>query len=165
MAQVIPGSYSTFDPEQSIFGSSHNEYYGTDKNVNNNLMEKQDAKIYINRSGMSLLIFEDEAEIMLNQYAKIIGFTLHRKPLQISTFLETQGSEQGLELVENDESYDLGNKLDINILVENEQFNNKTDYNFVKQLNNKTDNELVEALQEYEESKNNNNFFEKFNKA
>ncbi|CAG8538005.1 11023_t:CDS:2, partial [Gigaspora rosea] len=116
---VIPGSYSTFDPEQSIFGSSHNEYYGTDKN--------------------------DEAEIMLNQYAKIIGFTLHRK--------QTQGSEQGLELVENDESYDLGNKLDINILVENEQFNNKTDYNFVKQLNNKTDNELVEALQEYEEKK------------
>ncbi|KAF0528882.1 hypothetical protein F8M41_012967 [Gigaspora margarita] len=38
--KVIPESYSTFDPEQSTSGSLHNEYRGTDENVNNNLMEE-----------------------------------------------------------------------------------------------------------------------------
>ncbi|CAG8764527.1 15606_t:CDS:2, partial [Gigaspora rosea] len=68
--------------------------------------------------------------------------------------------DKGLEPIEDDESYDLGNELDVNISVENEQFNDETDNDLVEQLNNETDDKLVEALQEYEESENDNNFFE-----
>ncbi|CAG8775000.1 19183_t:CDS:2, partial [Gigaspora rosea] len=41
MAQVIPESHSTFNPEQSASESLHNEYRGIDENINNNLIEEQ----------------------------------------------------------------------------------------------------------------------------
>ncbi|CAG8814660.1 14803_t:CDS:2, partial [Gigaspora rosea] len=57
---------------------------------------------------------------------------------------------QGLEPVEEDETYELEDKLDTDISC--------------KQLNDKTDDELVEALQEYKEG-GNDDFFEEFNES
>ncbi|CAG8553651.1 3391_t:CDS:10, partial [Gigaspora rosea] len=93
--KVIPESHSTFDLEQSASASSHNDYRGTDENVNNNLIEEQIiGKNYAftherkSESTNQINISDsfsswDETEMKLNQHAKIIGFTLRRKRLEL----------------------------------------------------------------------------------
>src|SRR6185437_5037869 len=55
---------------------------------------------------------------------------------------------QGLEPVEEDETYELEEEIDIDMSVENEE-SNEADEDLVEQLNNETDDELVDALEEY----------------
>ncbi|CAG8545628.1 3515_t:CDS:2, partial [Cetraspora pellucida] len=69
---------------------------------------------------------------------------------------------QGLEPVEEDETYELEEEIDIDISVENEK-SNEADEDLVEQLNNKTDDELVDTLEEYEDE--NDDFFEKVDES
>ncbi|CAG8785853.1 5025_t:CDS:2, partial [Racocetra persica] len=69
---------------------------------------------------------------------------------------------QGLEPVEEDETYELEEKIDIDMSVENKE-SNKADEDLVEQLNNETDDKLVDALEEYEGE--NDDFFEEVDES
>ncbi|CAG8644862.1 14083_t:CDS:2 [Racocetra persica] len=69
---------------------------------------------------------------------------------------------QGLEPVEENETYELEEEIDIDMLVENEE-SNEADEDLVEQLNNETYDELVDALEEYEGE--NDDFFEEVDES